>query len=226
MEKFLEDFLVSAPVFRQLGEYQRRNIHRSAIGKHYREGEYLAHYGDPWPYVFVVAKGMVAVRKFSSEGRSMGALRLMPGQSFWSPTIFDGNPLPASLEARADGDIYLWRQDDLLPLVRQSPDALWDLCALLISRIRQASEIVEDLAFQSVNGRLAGLLYKQYHENKDVHIPRTLTLDEMAGIIGTTPVMVCKILSNFAADGLIAVKRTEFEVANPERLREIAGREK
>lgn len=172
------------------------------------------------------AKGMVAARKFSAEGRSMGALRLMHGQSFWSPTIFDGNPLPASLEARADSDIYLWRQEDLFPFVRQSPDALWDLCALLISRIRQASEIVEDLAFQSVNSRLAGLLYKQYHENKDVHIPRTLTLDEMAGIIGTTPVMVCKILSHFAASGLIAVKRTEFEVADLDALKEMAGRGK
>jgi len=223
MEKYLENFLVSAPVFCRLDENQRRTIGQSAVRKHCREGDYLAHYGDVWPYVFVVMTGAIAVRKLSAEGRCMGALRLKSDQIFWSPTIFDGGPIPAFLEAREESEVFLWRQDNLLPIVQLNCEALWDLCSILVGRIRQASQIVEDLAFQTVGSRLAGLLFKQYQEKTDLHIPRELTLAEMAEIVGTTPVMVCKILSNFAAEGIITVKRTEFELVQPEALGKLVG---
>ena len=64
--------------------------------------------------------------------------------------------------------------------------------------MRQASEFVEELAFQPVTGRLARLLLDQFKESDDPHIARQFTLDEMSTMIGTTPVMVCKLLSRFA----------------------------
>lgn len=222
-EKLLQDLLADAPVFCRLDEIQMKSIKQSAIKRHLQAGEYIAHYGDLWPCVFVVATGIISAQKLSPEGRVMGALRLTAGHFFWSPTIFDDGPLPASLEVREDCSVYLWAREDVLPFVKLNHAALWDLCSLLMKRIRQASEIVEDLAFQTVSGRLAGLLIKQYQEKADSHIPRTLTLEEMAGMISTTPVMVCKILSHFAAEGLISVKRTEFEMVDPKMLGRIAG---
>lgn len=137
--------------------------------------------------------------------------------------MFDGGPLPAALEARQTCEVYLWHRDPLLPRVRANPEAMWDLCELLIQRIRQASDMVEDLAFQPVAHRLARLLMKQYQETADVHVSRSLTLDEMATMIGTTPVMVCKILSRFAGEGFIKVSRTEFEIIEHNKLEQMAG---
>ncbi len=214
----LADFLLQLPVFSKLTPRQRTDIVDLAIWKHYHQGEFLAHQGDIWPYILILADGLINVHKLSSEGRSLGALRLVAGQEFWSPSVFDDGPLPATLEVREPSDVYLWHREQLLPIVRQNPEAMWDLCELLTQRIRQASDMVEDLAFQPVANRLAGLLVKQYQETADTHVSRNLTLEEMATMIGTTPVMVCKILSRFAGDGIIKVSRTEFEIIEYNKL--------
>ena len=130
--------------------------------------------------------------------------------------MLDSGPLPASLEVRQPTQIHLWHRDQILPIIQNSPSALWDLCVLLAKRMRHASEMVEDLAFHPVTNRLARLLVKQYSgDAQETPVQRSLTLDEMATMIGTTPVMVCKILSRFADQGLIKVKTRCLFTHNP-----------
>ncbi len=219
----LSDILLQIPVFSKLTPRQREDIVDLALWKRYDEGKFLAHQGDVWPNILILAKGLINVHKLSPEGRSLGAWRLKSGQVFWSPSVFDDGPLPATLEVREPSEVYLWHREQLLPIVRLSPEAMWDLCELLTERIRQASEMVEELAFQPVANRLARLLMKQYQETADIHMSRSLTLDEMATMIGTTPVMVCKILSRFAGEGIINVSRTEFEIIEYDKLEQMAG---
>jgi hypothetical protein len=67
------------------------------------------------------------------------------------------------------------------------------------------------------------LLLNQFEDN-DPRVARELTLDEMSTMIGTTPVMVCKLLSRFAADGFVKVSRTQFELLDRVALEKIAYR--
>lgn len=219
----LSDILPQIPVFSKLTERQREDIASLAFWKRYAEGQFLACQGDVWPYVLILAEGLINVHKLSPEGRSLGAWRFGHFQVFWSPSVFDDGPLPATLEVREHSEVYLWHRAQLLPVVRLNPEAMWDLCELLTQRIRQASEMVEDLAFQPVANRLARLLMKQYQEVADIHMSRNLTLEEMATMIGTTPVMVCKVLSRFAGEGIINVSRTEFEIIEYHKLEQLAG---
>ncbi|MBC8504680.1 MAG: Crp/Fnr family transcriptional regulator [Anaerolineales bacterium] len=218
----LSDILPQIPVFSKLTQRQRADSSDLALWKWYAEGEFLAHQGDVWPYILILAEGLINVHKLSPEGRSLGAWRIGGGEVFWSPSVFDDGPLPATLEVRQPSQVYLWHWEQLLPIVRLNPEAIWELCELLTQRIRQASEMVEDLAFQPVANRLARLLMKQYEETADIHMSRSLTLDEMATMIGTTPVMVCKILSKFTGEGIINVSRTEFEIIEYKKLEQMA----
>lgn len=56
----------------------------------------------------------------------------------------------------------------------------------------------------------------------DPQVARELTLDEMSTMIGTTPVMVCKILSSFADQGFVNVSRTQFELLDRSGLEKIS----
>jgi CRP-like cAMP-binding protein len=120
--------------------------------------------------------------------------------------------------------VYLWHRDKILGILQQHNEVLWELCMLLAHRIRQASEYVEELVFQPVHGRLARLLLDQFAVGDDTQVARELTLDEMSTVIGTTPIMVCKMLSRFAAEGLVKVSRTQFELLNRSELEKMAGR--
>ena len=223
MSQKLPEILSQLPVFSKLSTRQRMDLEQQVIHKSYIEGDYLALQGEVWPYSLILLAGEIRFQKYSLEGRALGAWYLYPFQVFWSPSLLDGGPLPATIEARKDCQACLWSAEQILPLVRNNQQALWDLAVVLVQRMRHASEIVEDLAFQPVASRLARLLVRQYADSQTAPIERSLTLDEMAAMIGTTPVMVCKLLSRFADDGLINVTRTEFEFLDQEKLGKIAG---
>jgi len=211
-------------VLANLNESERTMLQKFAVQRKYKKGEFVAHYGDVWPYFALVNSGMINVVKLSAEGRRLGGLKLRSGDEFWSPSLFDGEPIPAALEVGQTGIVTIWHRDHVLPIVQKNTVILWKLCLLLIKRMRQASEFVEELAFQPVTGRLARLLLDQFKEGDDPHVARQFTLDEMSTMIGTTPVMVCKMLSRFAADGLIKVSRTEFELLNRSSLKKLTDR--
>jgi CRP-like cAMP-binding protein len=221
MEK-LSRLISQNEVLNVLGERDRIDILKLAIPKTYERNEIIGHYGEVWEYLLLLESGVVNVMKISPEGRFLGALRLQDGDVFWSPSFIDKLPMPASLEVKEKSRVYLWQRDYLLPIIQKHPEALWRLCMVLMNRIRQASDFVEELTFQPVAGRLARLILTQFEQQAEDHISRDLTLDEMAAMIGTTSVMVCKLLSRFAGDGLIKVSRTEFELMDQTRLIEIA----
>jgi CRP/FNR family transcriptional regulator len=221
--KRVKALLASVPVLSCLSETEQQDLIQLVVGKSYQKSEFIAHYGELWPYVCILESGAISIVKLSSDGRTLGARRMISGEVFWSPTLIDGNPLPASLEVKDACDVYLWHHDDVIPIIQRNPEALWALCQVLMASIRQASDFVEELIFHPVAGRLARLMLDIFEDKPDVRIARDMTLDEMGTMIGTTPVMVCKLLSRFASDGLINVSRTAFELIERDKLEEIAG---
>ncbi|MDD2695499.1 MAG: Crp/Fnr family transcriptional regulator [Anaerolineales bacterium] len=218
----LTELIDRNPVFSHLGEREQAALLRSATSRSYRRGEFIAHYGEIWPYLFLVARGAISAVKLSLDGRTLGALKLVDGDLYLGPWIFDDGPLPASFEAKTACTIYLWPRQDVVSVLRKNPEALWQACLLLSQRIRQASGFVEELAFQPVAARVAHLLLDQFKGGVNLHVPRELTLDEMGQRTGTTPVMVCKVLSRFAQEGLITVGRTQFSLLDATRLEKIS----
>ena len=214
--------LARFPVFAKLSHQEQAQLAQIAVRKSYQRGEYVAHSGDVWPYVIIIDYGEIHAMKMSPAGRSFGTLKLQAGEEFWSPTLFNGIPLPATLEVWKPSAIYFLHQEQVLPLVQKNTAAMWELSKGLAQRLHQKSELIEEIAFSSVAGRLARLLLDQFDGRGNSHVGRDLSLDEMGAIIGTTPVMVCKPIYRFAENGLINVSRTEFQLTDQPGLEEVA----
>ncbi len=211
------------PIFAQLSEAQRSDVVRCGKARRYERGELIALYDDIYPYILIVATGKVDGVMESREGRRLVMIAFQPGDVFWGLAFF--NPevrMPVTLEAHEASLLYLWNQESLLPILLQNSKALWELCRLMMSRMQQASVIVEGLAFQSVAVRVARLMLGQFSDAATPSITRHLTLDEMAAMVGTTQEMVCRVLYHFADKKLIQITRTEFVLDNKEGLAEIA----
>ncbi len=211
------------PIFDSLTERQREGLLQQGIRRKHRKGEYLAHAGEPWPYLFLLAEGKVSAVKESFEGRSLLAITFTAGEVFWGVAFFHPElPMPVDLRVDAASSVVLWSRDQLLPVLLDNGRASWELSRLMVSRMLRASEIVEELAFQPVAGRLARLLIDYPGQAGSGPVARSLTLDEMAARIGSTREMVCRFLQRFADDDLIKITRTEFEVNDRQRLLEMA----
>ena len=202
--------LTQNQVFSHLDIDDLQLIEEKAHMRKFQNGEWIVHHGDVWPNLFFVKKGRVTAIMESPEGRSLTLVTVGAGEIFWGLAFFIENaPMPAALRATEDCDLLLWSREDLLPIIFKNGKLSWELTCLAIHRVQFASEIVEQLAFQPLTGRLARLLLEQFPASQSV-VPRHLTLDEMASRVGTTREMVCRILYRFAEAGAIQINRTEF----------------
>jgi CRP/FNR family transcriptional regulator len=221
----LQETLISVPLFAGLPQPVIGDIAKNAIQKTYKTQEIIVHQEDVWPYLFLVAKGNIHAIKESAEGRAFIATALKSGDIFWGLAFYIIKaPMPVLLQAKADTQIYIWNRDYLVPLIQQNGEMSWKLCQLMINRMQLASDIVEDLAFQPIMRRLAGLILSEFGDAEDEFKSRELTLEEMASRIGTTREMVCRHLYRFAEKGAIQINRTELRIRDRDLLEKQAGR--
>jgi len=217
--------LQSHPVFENLPENTLEQIASISVQRSYTENDVIVHIGDVWPILFLVLDGCVNVIKESAMGRTLIATTLETSDLFWGLAFFQPNtPMPVLLEAVTDSELIRWNSKELGPYIRAYGEVSWKLCELMVSRMQMASEIVEDLAFQPVMGRLAGLLLQDFSDTRNRAVARDLTLEEMAGRIGSTKEMVCRYLYKFAEIGAIEINRTAIKIADRDYLLQKSGK--
>jgi CRP-like cAMP-binding protein len=216
----IDQFLVQNPIFSALTTAEREAVAAQAVLKQYAKGDAIAHYGDVWPYLFLVEQGAIHALKESREGRSLIVVNLGPGELFWGLAFYeDDAPMPVMLQAQQTSRVWLWRRDRFLPILWGNGRFSWELSCLMAQRMQRASDMVEELAFQPVRGRLARLLLGHFGADAmDDFVARDLTLDEMAAHVGTKREMVCRLLYQFADEGAIEISRTEFMIADRDKL--------
>lgn len=223
----LTELLNQNPIFSHLSEKKLLELLNLVVTCTYREGEWITHYGDTWPYLFIVETGKVTALKESSEGRSLIVVSLTGGEVFWGASFFyDGTPMPVSLVASEESCIHLWPRERLLPILLENGEMSWELARLMLKRMLYASGIVEELAFQPVTGRLARLLLDRFGDAVGDTVARDMTLDEMAARIGSTREMVCRQLYRFVDEGAIQINRTEFMITDRNVLQDLARKVK
>jgi CRP/FNR family transcriptional regulator len=197
----------------------------NAIERKFTEGEIIVQQEDIWPYLFVVTQGEINATKESPEGRILIVTTLSQGDIFFGLAFFvDGAYMPMVLQANTSATIHLWSREFLSPIIKQNGELSWRLCMIMIKRMQLASDVVDDLAFQPVTGRLSNLLLDVFGDAEDDFQPRILTLDDMAARIGTTREVVCRHLHRFVRSGAIEMSRTELKIADRQLLENQAGR--
>jgi CRP/FNR family transcriptional regulator len=193
----------------------------------YEKGQCITNAGDLWPYFFLLASGSIHALKYSLEGRSLVVTTFLPGDIFWGLAFFyEHMPMPVTLEATKTTKIYLWSIEQMHPILMENGQFSWELSRLMIGKMARASEILEEMAFQPVAGRLAKLLMENGPGTEQGVIQRSLTLDEMAARIGSTREMVCRFLHRFADEGIIDITRTEYKIVNPSRMEAMVQKNK
>jgi CRP/FNR family transcriptional regulator len=221
----LTEKLAQNPLFGTLGERDQDQLAQIAIRRDYEKDTWIVHEGEVWPYLLWVEQGSITASKKSMDGRTLIAAVIGSGEIFWGMAFFlENEPMPAALKAQIPSRVQLWPRERLLPLLLRNGQMSWALACQLVGRMGQASEIVQELAFQPVTGRLARLLLERYAVNSKNPVPRDLTLDEMAAHIGSTREMVCRALYRFSDEGLIQITRTEFQFKDQAGLEAIAQR--
>ena len=219
----LEELIAVQPIFRQLDPSKRTKIARSAVRKDYKKGELIALRGHHWYGVMLLESGLVGCVKDNSDNRTLCCRVLHRHDMYWGHSIFDDNPLLFHLEVIKSTRAYLWDANDILPILKENPAALWDLCQHVISLTRMACVKLELLALKTVPCRVAELLVQRFAFSCRGSFERDLTLEEIAAMVGSKPPVVSRILHELADQGLIEVTRTRVTVLDLDRLIDVSN---
>lgn len=215
------------PLFSAMDPSEVQQMLDLGITRDYPKGQWVSHYASSWPHLFLVEEGQITALKESPGGRSLVVMVIEEGEVFWGVGFFkEGIGMPVALIADQESRLRLWTQDRLLPFLLDNGKFTWALTQLMVERMLVASQILEELAFQPVAGRLAHLLLEQFEDQTGDVLSRDMTLDDMAARIGSTREMVCRHLYQFADRGAIQINRTEFKVTDQDMLQNFAGKGK
>jgi CRP-like cAMP-binding protein len=183
----------------------------------------LFHEGDEGDKLYVVTDGKVKLGRTSSDGRENLLAILGPGQMFGELSLFDPGPRSATVTAVTDSTFSSLSHEDLLRWLDGRPGVARGLLSQLAGRLRKANDVVADLVFSDVPGRVAKALLDladRFGRTADdgVHVHHDLTQEELAQLVGASRETVNKALADFASRGWLRLEPRSVVIMDIERL--------
>lgn len=165
--------------------------------------------GQPCPGFPIVDEGSVRVALTAPDGRRLELYRVEPGEVcvVSATCLLAHRVATASGEARTETALRLVSPEDFEALCERDPALRRYVMGLMAERLVDLMAVVEAVAFQRLDQRLAALLCARG--------PRLLaTHQQLADELGTVREIVSRLLGRFERDGWVVLGRERIDVAD------------
>ncbi|HYJ70071.1 MAG TPA: Crp/Fnr family transcriptional regulator [Nocardioidaceae bacterium] len=218
------DVLREAPLFSSLDDEAANSLRGSMSETRIGRGDVLFHEGDSGDRLYVVTDGKIKLGRTSADGRENLLAILGPGQMFGELSLFDPGPRSATATAVTPCTMMSLGHDELLRWLEDQPSVALGLLNQLAARLRKTSDVVADLVFSDVPGRVAKALLdlsRRFGRTADdgIHVHHDLTQEELAQLVGASRETVNKALADFAMRGWLRLEPRSVVLIEVERLR-------
>ena len=217
------DVLRQAPLFSALDDEAATALSASMAETRLRRGDVLFHEGDSGDRLYIVLDGKVKLGRSATDGRENLLAVMGPGQMFGELSLFDPGPRSATVTAVTDATFASLSHEDLLRWLEGRPTVARSLLNQLAARLRKSNDVVADLVFSDVPGRVAKALLDladRFGRSADdgVHVHHDLTQEELAQLVGASRETVNKALADFASRGWIRLEPRSVVIMDIDRL--------
>ncbi|WP_017539487.1 MULTISPECIES: Crp/Fnr family transcriptional regulator [Nocardiopsis] len=218
------EVLRKAPLFEALDEEGAAALRASVSEVRLGRGQTLFGEGDEGDRLYVVLSGKVKLTRAAVDGRENLLAVLGPSEMFGELSLFDPRPRTASAVAVTDTVLAGLGHDDLRPFIVSQPHVSLQLLKALAARLRRTNDVMSDLVFTDVPGRVAKQLLeladKFGKEGEDgLHVHHDLTQEELAQLVGASRETVNKALAEFALRGWLRIEAKAVVLLDVERMR-------
>ena len=206
----LESALAVFPFLARLSPDEWRAFEQVARPVSLNPGALICLEGDRCQALPLVVSGEARVYRTSASGRALTLYRIEPGESciLTASCLLSGLPFPAFAEAETDVEALLVPTDAFVSSFERSAPWREHIFQLLARRLARVIELVDAVAFQRVDERLASYLVD--HAGADGRIGRTH--EALAEALGTSREVVSRALKEFERQGLVALSRGEVRL--------------
>jgi CRP/FNR family transcriptional regulator, cyclic AMP receptor protein len=219
-----DDVLRRAPLFDALDDDSAAALQTGVTIVNLARAERLFDEGASGNQLYVILDGKIKLTRAAADGRENLLSVLGPGEMFGELSLFDPRPRTASATAVTDSRLAALAHDDLRSWLTGRPDVALHLLQALAQRLRRANDVMADLVFTDVPGRVAKALLDLAErfgtaQEDGLQVNHDLTQEELAQLVGASRETVNKALADFAARGWLQLSAKSVLLIEPERLR-------
>lgn len=204
------------PIFKRLSPELQRDFQATAFPAHLPVGREVFAQGDACQSIALLASGVVRVYTIGGTGREITLYRFGPGESciLTANCILSEHSFPAIATVEQEAEAIMIPANSFRDWVRRYDlwrDFLFDL---LSQRLSSLMTVVDEVAFQRMDRRIASLLL----DRSQIQNPISITHQEIANELGSSREVVSRLLEDFAAREMVRLSRGEVEILDRQRI--------
>ena len=164
--------------------------------------------GDPSDKFYILAEGNVKIMKHSVAGKDIILEIMSPGDVFGGVAVLDNKPYPASAQAMEPSSLIRISRQNLFQLMEEYPILKLEIVKYFSDKLRDAHEMLKNIATERVERRIASLLLKLSEKigvdadgYRKIDFP--LTRQEISEMVGTTVETCIRTMSKFQKQGMV-----------------------
>ena len=210
--------------FADLPEEEINALSSATKRRTFRAGEVIFHRDDPGQVLYMMKEGKVKICIISPDGQEVSLTVFGKGEVFGEFALLDGLPRSADAVALEKVECYTLQRSDFQNAILKNPKIAILVLEALSKRLRNTNNMVEDLIFLDVYGRVA----KKLLELADAHGVKTeegvvidvrLTQQELASMVGASRESVNKVLGYFTDKNFISTDKHRITIHNTNDLK-------
>lgn len=200
--------LKNSEVFSSLKEAELKKISAFFEKATYKNNETIFIEGDPSDKFYILTEGNVKILKHTMMGKDIILEVMSPGDIFGGVAVLDKKPYPASARAMESTTVIRISRQNLVKIMEEYPILKLEIVRYFSDKLRDAHEMLKDIATERVEKRIASLLLKLaekagVEEDGFRKIDMHLTRQEIAEMVGTTVETCIRTMSKLQKQGMV-----------------------
>ncbi|HDH06517.1 MAG TPA: Crp/Fnr family transcriptional regulator [Nitrospirae bacterium] len=200
--------LKKSEIFSSLKEDELLRISEFFGEVSYKNNETIFIEGDPSDKFYLVGEGSVKILKHTLMGKDIILEVMSPGDIFGGVAVLDKKPFPASAQAMESTTVIRISRNNLIKIMEEYPILKLEIVKYFSDKLRDAHEMLKNIATERVEKRVASLLLKLSEKvgiedggYRKIDFP--LTRQEISEMVGTTVETCIRTMSKFQKNGMI-----------------------
>ena len=216
INEFMQDAATVSNVEMLIKDHKVRN---------YKKKSSIFHETDYPNHLYFISKGRIKTFKSNQEGKDLILGVHSEGEFLGYNALITNTPYSESAEALEDSELYVVPKQDFEALMYTNRDVTRKFIQILSNNLQEKEEQMLHLAYNSVRQRVAeALLNLESKYNKDTPGDMlSISREDLANIVGTSPESVIRTLSDFKDEKSIEIKSGKIKILDKGKLEKIVN---
>ncbi len=220
------NLLKLVPLFSSLKDEELDTILNHSSKVNYPKNKIIFLEEEEGNELYMILKGRVKVVRISESGEEITLAVLQKGDFFGEMSLLDGKPRSATVISDEDSILILFNKNNFEKVIEKYPRIALKLLKELTSRLRKADDLIGNLAFLNVSGRIAGILLQLAEEHgqktkEGVIVISRPTHQAIANMVGSSRETVTRVLKRFEEKQYIMMSGKNITIFDKENIKNI-----